>query len=99
MFYVRNVLALTISLTEVSISSLVSSTSEFLSSITCILLVMLASVVTVLFPRFAILRISSVFIFFIASISTFRSCTVVFISFTCLIVFSCMSLRDLFVSF
>lgn len=36
--------------------------------------------------------------FFIASIFIFRSWIVLFISFACLIVFSCISLRDLSVS-
>ena len=59
---------------------------------------MLASVVPDLFPRFSASRISSACGFFLASISTFRSCTVLFIFFTCLIVFSYIYLRDLFLS-
>ena len=98
MFYVRNFLDLTFSLVDISIYSTVSSMPEILSSISYILLVMLASVVSVLFTRFFISRISSVCVFFIASITTFRFYTVLFNSFTCLIVFSFISLRDLFVS-
>jgi hypothetical protein len=81
------------------IYSIVSSTSDILSSVSRILLAMLESVVPVLFLRFSISRILSVCIFFIASIFTFRPYIVLFISFTCLILFFYMSLRYLFVSF
>jgi hypothetical protein len=73
MFCVRNFLDLTFSLAGVSISSIISSTPESLSSISCTLLVMFVSVVPVLLPRFSISRIPSGCIFFIASISNFRS--------------------------
>lgn len=88
---------LTFSLTDVSISSIVFL-PEILSSISGILFIMLASVVPVPFPRFSISSIPSVSVFFMVSISSFRSCTVLFISYTCLIVFSCIYLRELFVS-
>jgi hypothetical protein len=87
-FCVRNFLALTFSLTVVSISSIVSSMPEILSSI-CVLLVMFASVVPVLFPRFSISRVSSVCVFFIASIFIFRYYTVLFIF---LLLFDCIFL-------
>lgn len=54
--------------------------------------------IVLLFPRFSISRICSDCFFFIVSVSNFRSWTV-FISFSCLITFSCISLRDLFSSF
>jgi hypothetical protein len=56
------------------------------------------SVVPVLLPSFSISRIPSVFIFFIAYISIFKSWTVLFLFFTCLIICSYIYLRDLFVS-
>ena len=87
MFYVRIFLALAFFWTDVSISSMVSSTPKIYSSITYILLVILMSVGSVLFPRFSIFRIASVYVFFIPSVSTFRSWTVLFTFFTCLIVF------------
>lgn len=86
MFCVRNFLDLTFSLTDVSISSITFSTPEILASISCILLVMFLPIVPVHTPRFSISRIPSVYVFFIAFISTFRSWTVLFISFTSLIV-------------
>jgi hypothetical protein len=46
-----------------------------------------------LFPRFSNSRVVSFFDFFIVSVSTFRSWMFVFISFTCLTVFSYNSLR------
>ena len=70
------------SLTIVSVSSKVSSTSEILSSVSCILLLMLASVVSYLFPRFSIFRVAPICVFFIVSTSIFRSWTALFNSFT-----------------
>ena len=63
---------------DASNSSIVYSAPEILSSISYILLLMFASVVLVPFPAFSISRIYSVCICFIASISIFMSCTVLF---------------------
>jgi hypothetical protein len=48
------------------------------------------------FSRFSIFKIPSVCVYFIASISIFMYYIILVITFTCLIVFSCMCLRDLF---
>jgi hypothetical protein len=47
-----------------------------------------------LFPKFSISRVVSLCDFCIVSISIFRLWTVWFNSFTCFVVFSCISLRD-----
>jgi hypothetical protein len=60
-----------------------------------ILLMVLASMTPDLFPGFSLSPLCDVFN---DSISNFRSWMVLFISFTCLIVFSCNSLRDFCVS-
>jgi hypothetical protein len=75
------------SLTVVSISSKISSIPESLFSVSCILLVLLASVATDLFHRCFISRVASIYVSFIVSISTFRSSTALFNSFTCVFLF------------
>jgi len=69
MVCITNVLDLAFSLTNVSISSVLSSVPEVLYVVSFILLVS----VVLLFPRFSISRITSICVFFIASISIFRS--------------------------
>ena len=86
-FCVRKILDLTFSLTDVSISHIISSTSVILSSISYIMLVMFIFVVPVHLPRFWISMILSVCISFIFSPYISRSWPVLFIFFTCLVFF------------
>jgi hypothetical protein len=57
---------------------MVPSAPEILSCIFSILLVMLASIIPGLFPRFSISRVVSLCDFFIVSLSVFRSWMVLF---------------------
>jgi len=75
--------------------SMGSSAPEILSSISCILLLMLAFMVPDFFPRISISRVVSFCDSFIVSTSLFRSWMVLF---TCLVMFSCNFLRDFYVS-
>ena len=76
------------SLTVVSTFSMVSSVPEILSSSSCVLLMILASITHDLFTRFSNSRVVSVCDFFIVSTYIFRSWMVLFNSlpvwlFTC----------------
>ena len=74
------------SLTVVSMISMVSSASEILSSISYILLLMLAYMTPDFFPRFSMSSVVSLCDFFIVSTSIFRSWIVWFNFFTCFVV-------------
>ena len=96
MFCVMNFINLTFSLTD-KFFSILFSTPEILFY----LLYSVGdsvSIVLVLFPRFSFSQIASVFIFCIDCISILSSQAVLFISFTCLIVLSCILLRHSFIS-
>ena len=69
MFPVRKILHSVFSLAAVLISSMVSSKSQILSSISYILLLLLASVTPDLLPRFSLSRVASLCGFYIVSIS------------------------------
>jgi hypothetical protein len=86
------------SLIVVSMFPMESSAPEILSSTSCILLLMLESMVAYFFPRVSISRVVSLFVFFIVSTYIFRYWMVLFNSITCLVVFSYNSPRDFCVS-
>jgi hypothetical protein len=64
---------------------------KVLSSVSFILLLMLASTVPDFFPSLSISRVASLCVFFIVSTYVFKSWTTLFNSLICLIVFSCIS--------
>jgi hypothetical protein len=82
------------SLIVVSMFSMESSAPEIVSSISYILWLM----VPYFFPRIYMPRVVSLWVFFIISTPIFRSWIILFNFFTCLVVFSCNSLRDFCVS-
>lgn len=67
------------------------------SSTSSILLLRLVSMIAVLFLRLYICRVASICDPFIVSLSIFRSWAILFNSFSCLFIFSYISLWDLFV--
>jgi hypothetical protein len=71
MFWVRSLFLFAFSLSVVSMFAMVSSAPEILSSLSYIMLVMLASMAPDLFPRFSVSRIVSLCDFFIVSSSIF----------------------------
>jgi len=73
MFWTSSFICFTLSLTVVSRISVESSAPKILSSISCILLVMVVSTAQCLFLLFSISRVVSLCAFFLASISIFNS--------------------------
>jgi hypothetical protein len=87
-----------LSLLVVPMFSMESSATEILSSISCILLLMLASMVPDIFPRVSLSRVVSLWVFFIVSTSLLDLGWFYFNSITCLVLFFCNSLREFCVS-
>jgi hypothetical protein len=72
MFCVRNFLGLAFSLPDISIYSILFSMPEIVSSISCILLVILGTVFSVILHTFLCFRIHTACASSIASVFTFR---------------------------
>jgi hypothetical protein len=98
MFWVRSFLQFACSLTAVAMFSMVSTAPEIHYSISYILLVMLLSMTPDHYPRLSVFRVVSLCGFFIVSLSIHRPWMVLFNYLTCLVVFSCNSLKDFCVS-
>lgn len=114
LFSIRHSSYLTYSFTDASISSIISSTPEILCSVSPILLVILVSIAPVHLSDFSVYKISSVWVLIFVSISIFQvlalniflqllvcswlSLSDLFISSKCLLGFSQISLRSLFIS-
>ena len=67
------------------------------SAISCILLVILTSVIPNLFPRFSIYGFAYICVFFTVPTSTFRSWITISNTFPCLPVFLCISVSELLI--
>ena len=93
LFRVRNFLDLTFSLTDASISLIISSMPEILPSICCILLIMLVSVVLVIFPKFPSPGFPQFVFSLLFLFSGLKWCYFFFI---CLIVFSCIFFKGIY---
>jgi hypothetical protein len=86
------------SLIVVSMFSMESSAPNIFYSNSCILLLMLDSMVPDFFPRVSISRVVSLWVFFIFSTYIFKFWMVLFNCITCLVMFSYNFLTDLCVS-
>ena len=97
MFYIRSFVCV-FWFWQLCLYLLSSALHVIVSYLSWILLVLLISVIFDTFLRFSIYKFASLFVFITTSPSTFRSGTILFSFFIWLIVFSCISLMELFVS-